>query len=228
MEPSSSTLDRPARNALAALIVSAAQGDEPPDGYASRPPLLDTADYGVQAFTFVPDLIFFDLIPDRRGDAETWQWLRRVVAFLRTDLPLARVERTMWHVRQWVGLAGILLIVLGTAAAMAIEAWWPFLASWAAAGAALILFVRHYPQPVSAEVESLGRWAPFRSEAQWMRYRDSVGPDELPRFDAGDVNEDRERLSVAWLLFGVFFGTLMLPVMLRPSHYNVELVDEEG
>lgn len=229
MQNSKSTpLDRLARDALAEIILAAAQGNEPPEAYASRPPILDTADYGVQAFAFVPDLIFYDLVPDRRGDVETWRWLRRVVAFLRSDLPLVQVQKRMRHPRQFVGLAGMLLIVAGTTAAIALRIWWPFLVSWAAAGVGLVLFMRHYPHLVSAEVEELGRFAPFRSEAQWRRYRDLVREEELPIRNETAATEEGDRFSIAWVLFGTLFGTLLLPAMLRASHFNVELVENEG
>ena len=223
----SPSVDRPARDALAEIILAAAQGNEPPEAYDARPPLLDTADYGVKAFAFVPDLIFYDIVPDRRGDVETWRWLQRVVALLRSDLPLVQVQRSMRHPRQFVGLGGALLIIAGIVAAIALGAWWPLFAAWAVAGVGMVLFMRHYPHLISAEVEELGRFAPFRSEAQWNRYRNLVGPDELPHQNDTTPAETGDRFSVLWVLFGALFGTLLLPAMLRASHFNVELVESE-
>jgi len=230
-------IDRPARDALAAVILAYMRGEIQSTEFDRRkweePPLAETTDASVEMLCYDTWLIHDDLIDHPLSvPRETWDWLRRVVAFLRTDLRLTTVETYAWHPKQLVGLLGLLAIAGGAALGLLWSAWWPLAAAWVAAGSVGYFYGQlRQPQP-SAAVQELGRWAPFRSRAEWESRQHLVGPGELPDYDPAlhcrPVREPPPSPTVrlSWFLFGPLYGTLWLPLLLRREMSAIHLVAE--
>jgi hypothetical protein len=230
---SSEAVDRHARDALAELIIAYMKGEIDGAEFEDRKgeSLQDNQDPSVRVLDYDLWLIHDDSADHPMSvPHETWDWLLRVIAFLRTDLGLVSERRSMWHRKQLVAGGGLLLIGCGVTMSMATASWIPLILCWATAGTLAMFYAQRYRDCVHPEIEALGRYAPFRSEAQWQRYRPLVAaaniPTYNPAFYPGSPSADAEvqPTSWKWLLLGPFSGVLGLPWMLRRIRHEIHVV----
>jgi hypothetical protein len=112
-----------------------------------------------------------------------WESLRRVLAFLKSDLPLKRVHWKVWRRHEKTAAAGFAGLVLAACVAALTGAWWIILVVWLGLGAAWP-FLEPWP-PSEPEIEERLKAWPFRTEAQWKAYKPLLDGMHLPLYDEG-------------------------------------------
>jgi len=228
-------VDRGARDALVGLLRAYLRGEMGAAEFdrcnGNDPAIGETGDESVALLSH--DLwLLYDDCGDRPicVSRETWDWLLRVMAFLRTDLRLMTVRRWAWQSKQAVALLGLLVIGGGAAGSLASDSKVPFVLCWAGVGTFAFFFGQLRGNRPHPEIVAMGRWAPFRSEAQWRAYRGFVEPEGIPAYDPARHNLPRPEDAVprpihwSWFLLGPLAGAFVLPWMLGRAESDIHVV----
>jgi hypothetical protein len=235
--PSQHIVDRPARDALVELVTVFLHNETGSRELNDRQwqTLADTADASVRMMHYDLCLLLDDFTDHSRAvPRETWDWLIRVIAFLHTDFELTSERRSMWHRKQLVAAGGLLLIGCGATMSLVVANWLPVIFSWAVAGTLAIAYWQlHDGYYVHPEIEALGRFAPFRSEAQWRNYEHLAAAEKLPAYDPAVHNQpprtdaELKQITCKRLLLAPLYGALCLPWMLRRVGHEIHVVEAE-
>ncbi len=224
-------VDRDARDALADLVRAYMRGEIMSGDFDRRNDALGESDDRSVVMLSCDLWQLYDDFDDQpiRVTQETWDWLLRVIAFLRTDLELSTVRRWAWQSKQAVALVGLLVIGGGVAGSVLTGSKVPFVLCWAGVGTFAFFYGQlrwNRPHP---EIVAMGRWAPFGSEAQWRSYRYLADQEGIPAYDPARHNSRLETaasrpIHLSWLLLGPLAGAFALPWMLGRAESSIHVV----
>lgn len=232
-------VDRAARDRLADVLAAYMRGEV--DNFA-----LDDAcgascpgrDPGCRRTAAALWYFYDDLKPHRcYGSAEQWEMLRRMLAFLRSDLDTwhVRVGWRLFHARQLLGLLSLTAVV-GAIALFWRE--WELLALFAWLVGAVIQFSAfrlsaRRGQPACQREEA--SWFPFPTEEDWLRHEPLLEAERLPAYDAGlqgrAIRPRSESIFLrvlSWFALGIYYPLASLIWLLPESDTKWELERTQG
>ena len=189
------SIDRPARDRVASALVAYLHGEIDYCALDEATQTIKTDDPAVRLFASGLWFLYDDLKSHPVSTTpEAWEGLRRMIAFLRSDLPLPRAAahpyRRQLRVVGWVDVGAIL--TAGTLAWVTANAWWLLLP-----GALVGLPVTAWSLLRDGHNDPLPYY-PFESEADWRRHERLLDADRLPPYDpARHARPIRGKVSAA-------------------------------
>ncbi|MBI3464239.1 MAG: hypothetical protein HY000_14460 [Planctomycetes bacterium] len=148
---------------------------------------------------------------------EVWDYFRRILAFLKTDLELETLSQKTWRPGSRYAALGLGLMALAALISYATASALPLAAVYVLVGLGW-LFVK--PVPVLNPLYRLFPCAPFRDEATWRSYEVLAEERDLPLYDptvhGKPVRSARSRrwLSIQQYVLAMLFLPVALPVIL--------------
>lgn len=154
---------------------------------------------------------------------ERWDVLRRVIAFLRTDLGAEPVRWTIKHWRQWAAVPFLGLLSGAAVAAGLTGRWGILLLAWFAMGIVWVFLVPH-PKFGPEVVEQTKFW-PFRTEEEWKACEHLLQGMDLPFYDPSvhnrPIRTKGEREAIDWLASLRIPYIVFLPITLVMAFWPI-------
>jgi len=179
-----------------------------------------TNDRSVNSLSYRLWLYHDDFVDHPISVSETaWRHCARVLAFLRTDLEVTRNIHRFWDIRQLLALLGLLVLAVACLAGSFVGTLQPFWIAWALVGVTSFCYALLDEPGPPAEFVERTRYAPFRTEAEWLACQPLVADFHIPEYDAM-IHEQpvhspaAERLMALWGIPWFVIWLLVFPLVL--------------